>query len=88
MLDLLIRNANILDGTGAAAFTGDVAVKDGKIAEIGFLSCEAENIIDASGLTLSPGWIDSHSHSDRTILSDPDQTEKVEQGITFSITGQ
>ena len=89
MYDLLIQNASILDGTGSEAFTGSIAVKDGKIAAIGSeLSVESARIIDASGLTVSPGWIDSHSHSDRTFLTSPSQTEKVEQGITFAITGQ
>ena len=88
MYDLIIKNASILDGTGADAFVSDVAIKDGRIAKIGIELSGADKIIDATGLTLSPGWIDSHSHSDRSILSFPDQREKIEQGITFSITGQ
>ena len=88
MFDLIIKNAVILDGTGADGYTGDIAVKDGKIAEIGSGLTGAVREINAAGLTVSPGWIDSHSHSDRSILSNPDQTEKVEQGITFSIVGQ
>ena len=89
MYDLLIRNASILDGTGANAFDGSIAVQDGQITALGAdLSGEALRVIDASGLTVSPGWIDSHSHSDRTFFSHPAQKEKVEQGITFSITGQ
>ena len=88
MLDLIIKNASILDGTGAPAFAGDVAVKDGKIVAVGKVEDEATRVIDAKGLTLSPGWIDSHSHSDGTWLTQPDQREKLEQGITFSIAGQ
>lgn len=88
MYDLIIKNANVLDGTGADAFLSDVAIKDGKIAKIGKELSGADKIIDATGLTLSPGWIDSHSHSDRSIVTFPDQREKIEQGITFSITGQ
>ena len=88
MLDLIIKNANILDGTGAEAFWGDVGIKDGKISAIGKLCDDAKEEIDAKGLTLSPGFIDSHSHSDSTLISQPNQKEKLEQGITFSITGQ
>lgn len=88
MFDLLIKNASIIDGTGAEPFIGDVAVKNGKIKKIGKIDDYAERMIDAEGLTLTPGWIDSHSHSDRTFFSFPDQREKIEQGITFSITGQ
>ncbi len=88
MFDLIIQNASVLDGTGADAFTADIAIKDGKIAEIAQGLADAHRIIDATGLTVSPGWIDSHSHSDKTILTYPDQREKIEQGITFSITGQ
>ena len=88
MFDLLIQNAWILDGTGTEGYFGDIGIRGGKIAAIGQnLSGAAETIL-ATDLTVSPGWIDSHSHSDRAIFSWPDQKEKVEQGITFSITGQ
>ena len=88
MYDILIKNATIIDGTGVPGYGGDVAVKDGKIAGIGTNLTGAKTVIDATGLTVTPGWIDSHSHSDSSIISHPDQQEKVEQGITFSITGQ
>ena len=88
MYDILIKNATIIDGTGAPGYIGDVAVKAGKIAEIGTGLTDAKQVIDATGLMVSPGWIDSHSHSDSAILTHPDQQEKLEQGITFSITGQ
>ena len=88
MYDLIIKGAAVLDGTGADAYFADVAVKDGKIAEIGKDLSGAEQVIDARGLTLSPGWIDSHSHSDSKFYSFPEMKEKVEQGITFSIAGQ
>ena len=55
MFDLLIQNAQVLDGTGAPGFTADVAVKDGKIATVGKISGEAAETIDAAGLTLAPG---------------------------------
>ena len=88
MYDLLIKNAAVLDGSGKEPFFADIAIKDGKILKIGEGLSGAEEVIDAAGLTVSPGWIDSHSHSDRQFLSYPDMREKVEQGITFSIAGQ
>lgn len=88
MYDLVIRNATVIDGTGAEPFCADIAVSGGKIAEIGRINADCPKVIDATGLTLTPGWIDSHSHSDRNFLTFPDQKEKVEQGITYSITGQ
>lgn len=88
MYDLLIKNASILDGTGKSAYQADLGIQNGKITRIAQGLSSGKKIIDASGLTASPGWIDSHSHSDRTILPYPDQKEKVEQGITLSIVGQ
>lgn len=88
MYDLIIQNATVLDGSGQDSFVSDIAIKDGKIARIACGLSNGKHIINARGLTVTPGWIDSHSHSDNAILSYPDQTEKVEQGITFSITGQ
>ena len=88
MYDLLILNGEILDGTGAPAYKANIAVSDGKIALITEGMPEASCVIDAAGKVVSPGWIDSHSHSDASVLDYPDQREKIEQGITFSITGQ
>ncbi len=88
MYDLLIKNADVLDGSGAPAFRKNIAVKDGKIAALTNEEPEAKKVIDAKGSTVSPGWIDSHSHSDGAVLHTPAQKEKLEQGITFSITGQ
>ena len=89
MFDLLIQNGMVIDGTGSPEMRADVAVKDGKIVRVARKICEeAKQVIDAKGLVVTPGFIDSHSHSDRTILTSPDQTEKVEQGITTAICGQ
>lgn len=88
MFDLLIRGGRVIDGSGSAAFAADVAVKDGKIAAVGQNLGEAAQIIDATGLTVTPGFIDAHSHSDMNTLSHPNQNLKGEQGITTSISGQ
>ena len=62
MYDLIIRNGAIIDGTGAPARPGDIAVKDGRIAAIGTLSGGAATTIDAEGKLVAPGFIDPHTH--------------------------
>ena len=88
MYDLIIKNGKIIDGTGSPYYRSDIAIKDGKIAKIGKNLEDAEKIIDAKGLTVTPGFIDSHSHSDSSLLTFPDLKEKIEQGITTSVAGQ
>ena len=88
MFDLLIKNGMILDGTGCDGFVADIGIRDGKIVTIGVGLDGAKETIDAQGLTVTPGFIDSHSHSDSTALPYPLQAEKAEQGITTSIAGQ
>ena len=87
MYELVIKNAHVLDGLGNEPVDVDVAIQNGKIAKIAKNIETDGKVIDAAGLTLSPGWIDSHSHSDSTVVTFPDQAEKSEQGITFSIGG-
>ena len=86
MYDLLIKNASVIDGTGKAAFAADVAVQDGKIVmnPVG----EAEEVIDAAGLTLCPGFIDVHSHGDSLFGTEAGWLSKTNQGITTELTGQ
>lgn len=88
MFDLLIKNATIYDGSGAPAYVADVAVKDGKIASIGTDLGTAEDIVDAEGLALAPGFIDSHSHADNSVLWDPERLHVLRQGVTTEIAGQ
>ena len=88
MYNLIIKNGKVIDGTGGPYFRSDIAIKGGKIAKIGRNLCGAEKIIDADNLTVAPGFIDSHSHSDSSLLTYPDLKEKIEQGITTSIAGQ
>ena len=87
MFDLVIKNGMILDGTGKDGYVCDIGILDGKIAKID-RELSGREVIDAEGLVVTPGWIDSHSHSDSRILDCPDQKEKLEQGITMSIGGQ
>ena len=69
MFDLVIKNGEIIDGTGKQGFVGDIGIKDGKIKAIGKLDAQDRPTIDAEGLVVSPGFIDIHSHSDFTLLS-------------------
>lgn len=87
MYDLVIKNGFILDGTGNDGYISDLGIKDGKIAQIA-KNLDGEKVIDATGLTVTPGFIDSHSHSDGYVFSLPDMIDKVEQGITTAIGGQ
>ena len=88
MFDFIIKNAQVFDGTGAEAIKADVAVKDGKIAEVGAINAEAAEIVDAEGLTLSPGFIDVHGHSDMFMSVDPGRGSKLLQGVTTELCGQ
>ncbi len=88
MYDLIIKNGLVIDGTGAPGFKADVAVKDGLIARIApQLDGEAARVIDAAGLTVTPGFIDCHSHSDSVILLGTDGWNMLEQGITTQLAG-
>jgi N-acyl-D-amino-acid deacylase len=69
--DLVIRGGTVVDGSGAQRFTADVAIKDGKIAEIGRVTAPASKTIDADGLIVSPGFIDGHTHMDAQVAWDP-----------------
>ena len=91
----LIRNGTIIDGQGTLAFVGDVLVEDDRIVEVipagelqNFKTSEPQNLIDASGLIVSPGFIDAHTHSDAYLVIEPDAPSKVTQGITTEINGQ
>ena len=77
MYDLIIKNGTVIDGTGSPGYHAEVAVKDGKIAKIGRELGEAAKTIDAAGLVVTPGFIDSHSHADGQVLRHPDLVEKI-----------
>ena len=90
MIDILIKNGLIVDGTGRAAYETDIAVNEGKIVDIGKnLSYEAREIIDASELVVSPGFIDVHSHNDLVPFMDQRIGNlKLLQGVTTELVGQ
>ncbi|MDP6952613.1 MAG: amidohydrolase family protein, partial [Alphaproteobacteria bacterium] len=85
--DLLIKNGTVIDGTGAAAVRGDVAVKDGRIAEIGRISGGADTVIDAADCVIAPGFIDPHTHYDAQICWDNAITPSSWHGVTSAVLG-
>jgi N-acyl-D-aspartate/D-glutamate deacylase len=85
--DLLVKNGRVIDGSGMPAFFGDVAVKNGKIAEIGKLSGSATRVIDAEGMVISPGFVDNHCHYDAQVLWDPLCTFSCYHGATTVVIG-
>lgn len=86
--DLLIRNGTIVDGTGAPRYAGDVAIKGGRVVQLGRLEqARADVEIDAAGKAVAPGFIDAHTHDDRLLLSGPDMAAKVSQGVTTVVAG-
>jgi N-acyl-D-amino-acid deacylase len=87
MFDTIIKNANIIDGTGMPSFTGDIAVQDGLIVDRGSNLGDAKNIIDAKGLSLVPGFIDSHTHYDAQLTWDPWANPSPKLGVTTIIIG-
>ncbi|MCX7724759.1 MAG: D-aminoacylase [Thermodesulfovibrio sp.] len=86
-MDLLIKNALIFDGLGNSPFKANLGIKGDKIVYIGKENFSANKIIEAKELVLTPGFIDTHSHSDFTILADPRAEGKITQGITTEVNG-
>jgi N-acyl-D-aspartate/D-glutamate deacylase len=88
-VDLLIRDGRIVDGTGNPSFLGDLAIRGKLIAAMGHLgSVPAKRVVDAQGLTVAPGFIDIHNHSDYTLVADGDAQSMVRQGVTSMILGE
>ena len=87
--DVVILNGRVIDGTGSPWYSGDIGIRDGRIAAIGNLAnAAAKRTIDAAGRVVAPGFIDMLGQSDLTILVDPRQPSKIYQGITTEITGE
>ena len=86
--DVLLRNGRIVDGTGAPWFHGDVGIIGERIGSIGDLSgLQANRVIDATDFVVCPGFIDIHTHSDRSFIANPKADSKITQGVTTEIVG-
>ncbi|GIX20302.1 MAG: amidohydrolase [Erythrobacter sp.] len=85
--DLIIRGGTIVDGTGAPAFTGDVAIRDGLIAAVGAVSGSAREEIDATGKIVTPGFVDIHTHYDGQATWDQEMAPSSWHGVTTVIMG-
>jgi N-acyl-D-amino-acid deacylase len=87
-IDLLITGGEVIDGTGRPSYRGDVAVRDGKIVDVGILEPPPGTpTLDAKGLVVTPGFIDIHSHSDFTLVVDPRAVSQIAQGVTLEVVG-
>lgn len=94
MIDLFITGGTVVDGTGGPPFRADVAIKDDRIADVIAIETgagaglkPAPAVLDASGLFVTPGFIDIHSHSDFTLLVDPRAVSSITQGVTLEVVG-
>src|SRR5215813_14002195 len=87
MHDIVIRGGTIIDGTGKTAFTGDVAISDGRIAGVGGKQGLAKREIDADGLLVTPGWVDAHTHYDGQAMWDPLLAPSCWHGVTTVLFG-
>lgn len=85
--DIVIRGGNIIDGTGSEAFVGDVAIDDGVITAIGTVEGTGKEEIDATGLAVTPGFVDIHTHLDAQIGWDPEMTPISWHGVTTALIG-
>ncbi|MGW3414514.1 N-acyl-D-amino-acid deacylase family protein [Streptomyces sp. NPDC000888] len=94
-MDLVIRDAEVVDGTGEPSYRADVGIENGVITTVvkeaaaaGCLRPVARRVLDAEGLALAPGFIDMHAHSDLALLRDPEHSAKAAQGVTLEVIGQ
>ncbi len=87
MLDIIIRNGKIIDGSGNPWYSADIAVDAGQIVEIGRVNSKAKETIDAAGNIVCPGFIDMHAHPDLTLFYKEVQDYKLRQGVTTEVGG-
>ncbi|MBA58931.1 MAG: amidohydrolase [Gammaproteobacteria bacterium] len=87
MLDLVIKNGKIVDGTGLPGYVGDIGIKEGRIAATGNVTEACKEELDASGMVVSPGFIDPHTHFDAQLLWDGCAKPAIEHGVTTIVPG-
>jgi N-acyl-D-amino-acid deacylase len=87
MFDTVIRGGTIVDGSGQSSFTGDIAIQDGKIAEVGVKLAAGRREIDATGAIVTPGWVDVHTHYDGQATWDPYLSPSTDHGVTSVVMG-
>lgn len=92
-MDVVIRDARVVDGSGDASYRADVGIREGRIAVIAPEGQDGprphgERVVEAEGLVLAPGFIDMHAHSDLALLRDGDHSAKAAQGVTLEVIGQ
>ena len=86
--DLILRNARLIDGTGASSQYGDLAILDDRLQAVGELGdLQAGRELDVAGKAVCPGFVDTHTHDDHVLLTDPNMSCKVSQGVTTVVTG-
>lgn len=86
--NILIKNATIIDGSGKASFRGDLRIRNGKIEKVGKIKAsKTDEVIDATGLVIAPGFIDIHNHSETGLLREGAAGNQVSQGITTILVG-
>ena len=87
MCDLLVRGGTIVDGSGGEPFAGDVAIRDGVIVSVGAFTGEAREVIDATGLTVTPGFVDIHTHYDGQAIWSEELSPSSSHGVTTVVIG-
>ena len=87
MFDVIIRNGEVIDGTGGTRFRADIGIKDGRIVKIGRIEGEAATVIDATGKVVCPGFVDVHTHFDAQVFWDSALTPSPLHGVTTAFAG-